>query len=171
MKSICIALLLVLIAPAVAMTVEQEAYLHGVEDGTTIGSLFVLGKTHEDYAIQYNVLAQAYNDKINSSLAPEERQQRLLPLLPMPTRDLPPIFQQALINPWEGTSVQDLGTGPKLISNLSNAGGIEHKIDGGSPKGAAYTTNDMNLLPAKQTEAMMNDPDPAKRQGEYLGGV
>lgn len=55
---------------------------------------------------------------------------------------------------------------PVLMTNLSNVGGIEHKIDGGAPKGAAYTTNDMNLLPDPRNVSQIQ-----QHGGEYLGGI
>ncbi len=62
----------------------------------------------------------------------------------------------------EGTAASK----PVLITNTSNGPGIVHAIDGGSAKGPAYTTNDMNLLPDPGNTSQVQ-----KYGGEYLGGV
>ncbi len=77
---------------------------------------------------------------------------------------------QFLMTPITGPT--SIASKPILITNTSNStSGIVHEIDGGIAKGPTYKTNDMNLLPESQTNAMLNNPDPLKRQGEYLGGV
>ncbi len=95
-------ILMALIGLSVGMTVEQEAYLDGVEDGALLGSLWVLGKTDEGFAINYNQLVQAYNDRLNTTLGPEEAAQLWIAPLPMPDRShLPLALQQPFTLPWE----------------------------------------------------------------------
>lgn len=60
---------------------------------------------------------------------------------------------------------------PVLVSNTTSGSGIVHEIDGGVGAGPAYTTNDMNLLPAGTINRLETYPDGTPIGGEYLGGI
>ncbi len=145
MKRLLILLLLASIAsPAVAQ--EWNDYQKGIAEGLKIG--FFMNEKYNQAKQGINVTG--YNQEVAKynawivSIFGNDPQFLMTPIA-------------------EDTTAQK----PTLITNTSNmATGIVHKIDGQSPKGPAYTTNDMNLLPDPQNTTQIK-----KEGGAWLGGV
>ena len=98
----------------------------------------------------------------------------------------------ALVDQWNAFVAANFGNDPSMIMTKTNektanlqkpyvlgknltSNGIVHSIDGSNKGSASYTTNDMNLIPARDAADMDRTtgtyPDGSPIGGQYLGGV
>jgi hypothetical protein len=157
MKSLSIILLgLLLVAPCVvAYTPEQQTTLDGMRLSFQLGMAYQQASQGQNVAA-YNALVDQYNAFIRTNFGEDANL-----LIPVGTA---PNLQQ-----------------PYVIGKNVTNNGIVHAIDASGKYGPAYTTNDINQLPANIIERYHKqdsrvdangNPLPGTGMGDgYLGGV
>ena len=138
---------------SLAMNQSETAYYSGIQTGYSLGYATVVGQTDPVKELEYNSLVAKLNDWLASVGHPDQWAN----LQKNTAYSLPPIFADY--------------QKPTVLVNESNAIGIVHAIDGNRNAGAAYITNDMNLLPEKLINKTDNAGNFKPYDGDYLGGV
>jgi len=103
-------LLSFMVAPCIAMSEQEAAYIAGINDGFYLGQLAGQARGNATAANLYNTEIAKYNDFMNSTLNASEARQEWLAFLPIPDDSWMPIIVREWNSSepvWNGANVTD----------------------------------------------------------------